>query len=71
MSDGSPKKSILDAGKHAILFCVHATKAFGFQQWSLFDDTWAAANADLASSILRYGSGWDPFSDGDDEDDDD
>jgi hypothetical protein len=29
----------------------------------LFDDQWAAANPQLATSILRYGSNWDPFRD--------
>jgi 3-oxoacyl-ACP reductase-like protein len=64
------KKLVMHASPHAILFSPHVSPAFGHQQWIFFDDSWASANADLASSILRYASGWDPFSDGDDDDDD-
>ncbi len=33
----------------------------GAPAWILFDDRWAAAHPDLASSILRLGRHWDPF----------
>jgi hypothetical protein len=29
--------------------------------WFLFDTVWAAAHPDLAQSLLRYASGWDPL----------
>jgi hypothetical protein len=64
------KKLVMHQAPHAILFSPYVSKAFGHQQWIFFDDLWASANADLASSILRYASGWDPFTDGDDDDDD-
>jgi hypothetical protein len=64
------KKLVMHASPHAILFSPYVSKAFGHQQWIFFDDAWASANADLASSLLRYASGWDPFTDGDDDDDD-
>lgn len=68
--DGSAKKTVLHMTPHAILFAPHVTKAFGHMQWILFDDLWAASNADLAASLLRYASQWDPFGSGDDDDDD-
>ncbi|MGW3853458.1 hypothetical protein [Micromonospora arida] len=34
---------------------------FGFDQWFLFDTRWAAANQDLARSLLRYAAHWDPY----------
>jgi hypothetical protein len=64
------KKLVMHATPHAILFSPYVTKDFGHQQMIFFDDLWASANADLASSLLRYASGWDPFTDGDDDDDD-
>jgi len=63
------KKLVMHASDHAILFSPYVTKGFGHQQMIFFDDLWASANADLASSMLRYASGWDPFTDGDDDDD--
>jgi hypothetical protein len=63
------KKLVMHASPHAILFSPYVSKAFGHQQIIFFDDLWASANADLASSLLRYASGWDPFTDGEDDDD--
>jgi len=63
------KKLVMHASDHAILFSPYVTKDFGHQQMIFFDDLWASANADLASSLLRYASGWDPFTNGDDDDD--
>jgi hypothetical protein len=66
--DGSAKKTVLHITPHAVLFSPHVTKAFGHQQWILFDDVWASSNANLATSILRYATHWDPFGEaGDDE----
>lgn len=61
--DGDPSKSVIHVGKHAVLFCPHTSSAFGHEQWVLFDDQWAAAHPQLATSLLRYGSHWDPFRD--------
>lgn len=33
----------------------------GFDQWFLFDTQWAAAQPDLARSLLRYAAHWDPY----------
>ncbi len=62
------KKLVMHASPHAILFSPYVSKAFGHQQMIFFDDLWASANPDLASSLLRYASGWDPFTDGEDDD---
>jgi hypothetical protein len=62
------KKLVMHASEHAILFSPYVSKAFGHQQMIFFDDLWASANPDLASSLLRYASGWDPFTDGEDDD---
>jgi hypothetical protein len=58
---GDPKRSIVHEGEHVAVLCAHTSSHFGYQQWILFDDRWAAAHPDLASSVLRYASGWDPF----------
>ena len=61
--DGDPSKSVISVGKHAVFFSPHTSNFFGHEQWVLFDDMWAAAHPDLATSILRYASHWDPFRD--------
>lgn len=58
---GDPERSIVYAGEHAALLCAHLSTFFGYQQWVLFDDLWAAAHRDLATSLLRYTVRWDPF----------
>ena len=60
---GEPEKSVIQVGRHAALFCPHTSTSFGHEQWVLFDDQWAAAHPHLATSLLRYGSHWDPFRD--------
>lgn len=61
--DFEPTKAVIHVGKHAALFCPHTSSFFGHEQWVLFDDLWASAHPELATSILRYGSDWDPFDD--------
>jgi len=61
--DGDPTKAVIHVGKHAALFCPHTSSFFGHEQWVLFDDLWASAHPQLATSILRYGAHWDPFAD--------
>ncbi len=58
---GDPSRSIVHVGKHVAVLCAHESKHFGYQQWILFDDRWAAAHPALAASMLRYGRSWDPF----------
>jgi hypothetical protein len=59
--DTDASQSIIDEHPHALLFAMHASSSFGHQQWILFDDLWAAAHVDLARSLLRYGTRWDPL----------
>lgn len=59
--EGDPDTSIVHEGDHVAVLCAHMSTSFGYQQWILFDDRWGAAHPDLASSILRYATGWDPF----------
>ena len=40
---------------------MYASTVFGYQQWYLFDDMWAAAHPDLAASLLRYATSWNPY----------
>ena len=40
---------------------MHVDEYFGYQQWFLFDDVWAASHPELAASLLRYAIDWDPF----------
>lgn len=58
---GEPDKSIVHEGEHVAVLCAHTSTHFGYQQWIFFDDRWAAAYPDLAASLLRYATDWDPF----------
>jgi hypothetical protein len=58
---GDRGQSIVHEGDHVAVLCAHTSRHFGFQQWILFDDRWAAAQPALAASILRYAKSWDPF----------
>src|SRR4051794_6526126 len=58
---GDASKSVVHDHDHVALLAAHASDKLGFQQWILFDDTWAAAHPALASSILQYAHTWDPF----------
>ena len=52
--------------KHLAQALVHVHDLFGYEQWYLFDDVWAAGHPELAASLLRYASWWDPFAVADD-----
>jgi hypothetical protein len=58
---GDPSRSIVHEGEHVAVLCAHTSNNFGYTQWILFDDRWAAAYPDLAGSLLRYATDWDPF----------
>ncbi len=47
---------------HIAQMSLWTNDTFGYQQWYLFDDAWAAAHVDLARSLLRSASSWDPMS---------
>lgn len=50
----------VDLGEHHALLCTSDRGRY-FEQWVIFDDRWAAANADLANGLLVYASHWDPL----------
>ncbi len=56
-----PEPAIVHEGDHVAVLCAHTSQDHGYQQWILFDDRWAAAQPNLAASIVRYASDWDPF----------
>ncbi len=58
---GDPAATALRVEAHLAQMAMHATDALGYQQWFLFDDLWAGANPDLASSMLRWFGSWDPL----------
>lgn len=58
-----PETSLLRANDHLAQLAVHCSSTFGYQQWYLFDTTWAASHPDLAQSLLRYANHWDPLDD--------
>ncbi len=60
-STGDVTKNVVHEGEHAALLAAHTSAHFGHQQWVLFDDRWAAAHPDLASSLLHYAQSADPF----------
>lgn len=57
-----PGKDLFLVQPHVAQACLHSDK-WGetdlFHHWILFDDLWAAANPDLANSVLRFASRWD------------
>jgi hypothetical protein len=63
--DGDPSQSLISVAPHLAQAAMHASGAFGYQQWFLFDDLWASAHPALAASLLRYAAGWDPWTDDD------
>jgi len=56
-----PQRSVLHVTPHCVQVSMHTWDAFGFSQWFLFDDLWASAQPQLAASLLRYGTQWDPM----------
>ncbi len=61
-----PADAQIFAGAHVVQLSVTVSETY-FHQWVLFDDLWAAANPDLASSLLRWTHRWDVVGDGDDD----
>ena len=54
-------KSLVLETEHTAVLCAHISPAQGYRQVILFDDRWASAHADLATSLIRYALSWDPF----------
>jgi len=62
LTDGrDPGLSQLHVADHVAQLAIHIDSTFGYQQWYLFDSTWAAAHPNLARSLLRYAGHWDPL----------
>lgn len=63
-STNDPQKSLVAASDHVAQVCRHtdADPTGGlYHHWILFDDVWASTHPDLANSILRFASRWDPL----------
>jgi hypothetical protein len=56
-----PAQSLIRLDVHIAQVARYIDDFFGFDQWFLFDSTWAAAHPDLARSLLRYAAHWDPY----------
>jgi hypothetical protein len=59
----NPALSRIQVTSHLVQAAVHVDQHFSYERWYLFDDVWAAAHPDLAASLLRCATGWDPFRD--------
>lgn len=59
-SPAQAERHVVTVGEHAAQLSIGT--GFGdFEQWFLFDDVWAAAQTDLALSLVHYGYHWDPL----------
>ena len=56
-----PARSVIHVAGHIAQMSIHANAFFGHQQWYLFDDVWAAAHPELAASLMRYATTWNPY----------
>jgi hypothetical protein len=56
-----PDRSLITVDEHLAQLAMHVDEYFGYQQWYLFDDVWAASHPELAASLMRYAADWDPF----------
>ncbi|WP_345573886.1 hypothetical protein [Nonomuraea rosea] len=54
-----PRRTLIHLGDHLAQMCIHSGY-FGYRQWFLFDDVWAAAHPDVAASLIHYAGHWDP-----------
>ncbi|MEV0136435.1 hypothetical protein AB0H83_49435 [Dactylosporangium sp. NPDC050688] len=56
-----PSAARVSVDEHLAQAARYIDDFFGHEQLFLFDTQWAAANHDLALSLLRYANHWDPF----------
>ncbi|SFQ47929.1 hypothetical protein SAMN04489713_1387 [Actinomadura madurae] len=56
-----PDESLTRLDVHITQVARYIDGFFGFDQWFLFDTRWAATHPDLARSLLRYATYWDPY----------
>ena len=57
----NPDRSFITVDEHIGQLAMHHVDYFGYHQWFLFDDVWASSHPELAASLLRYATHWDPF----------
>jgi hypothetical protein len=60
-SEPDAARSCVSDTEHLVQALVHVHELFGYERWYLFDDVWADSHPELAASLLRYASSWDPF----------
>ena len=68
-NSGDATLTKIEVSEHIVQVAQHVSRSFGYQQWFLFDDRWAAAHPGLARSLLRYGMSWDPLGGGAEDED--
>ena len=54
-------ESLIRLDAHIAQVARYIDGFFGFDQWILFDNRWAATHPELARSLLRYAALWDPY----------
>ncbi|MBE3012554.1 hypothetical protein IL992_25655 [Microbispora sp. NEAU-D428] len=60
-ADGrDPGRTLVRCDDHLAQMAIHLDGWFGYRQWFLFDDLWAAARPETAASLMRFGAHWDP-----------
>ncbi|MEV4294147.1 hypothetical protein [Microbispora rosea] len=60
-ADGrDPGRTLIRCDGHLAQMAIHMDEGFGYRQWFLFDDVWAAAHPEMAASLMGFGSHWDP-----------
>jgi hypothetical protein len=56
-----PDRSRFEIAEHLLQASLQMSDVFGHRQLFVFDDLWAAQHPDLASSLIRYATHWDPL----------
>ncbi|WP_033338846.1 hypothetical protein [Catenuloplanes japonicus] len=61
LREAAAPETLTAGSAHIVQVARYIDDFFGHDQWFLFDTRWAAAHPDLARSLLRYATDWDPF----------
>ncbi|MEV0828533.1 hypothetical protein [Nonomuraea rubra] len=54
------ERTVIQVAEHVAQMFLHSGRD-GFEQWFFFDDRWAGAHPDLASSLIWFAYHWDPL----------
>lgn len=54
-------RSLIQQDPHIVQVARYIDDFWGYDQWFIFDTRWAAAHPELARSLLRWASHWDPY----------